>query len=434
MSDTLNKEQLSAIESLKSRRNVFITGSPGTGKSYVLRCCIKYIKQTERRFAITSSTGCSAVLIGGQTLHSYIGIGTGKLSVAEYAKSISQKRYKLKALTELDVLFIDEISMIDDKTFDKISEVLCAVRKNRKPFGGVQMVLVGDFCQLSPVTSTYCFLSKAWNDLDIKIVILKEMIRQKDDCEFQKILEEIRFGKCSKKTFKVLMALKDTDLQGIVPTRLFALNTDVNAINRHGQISLYTGSTGKDIKTAKIVPCFPYTTAGLNLEILNSTEHTDEDVFRYQAVSNDATAKLEEYCVDLVKGDRILVTRNVSMENGLVNGSTGTIVALDTDRVTMLDIYGKTHTIYYYKDVNENSEKYIKFMPIRLAYALSIHKSQGATLDAVEVDGSSNIFAPGQLYTALSRCKSLQSIRVVNLDAQSFICNKHVKEFYAKHS
>lgn len=430
----LNAEQLGAIESLKKGKNVFITGSPGTGKSFVLKHCIKHIKDTDKRYAVTSSTGCSAVLIGGQTLHSFIGIGTGKLTAEEYAKSISQRKQKHKELTELNILFIDEISMIDNETFDKVSEVLASVRKIRKPFGGIQMVLVGDFCQLSPVKNTYCFLSKAWERLDVHVVVLKEMIRQKDDMTFQKILEEIRFGKCSKKTFATLKSLKDTDLKEIIPTRLFSLNTDVNDINMHGQRSLYKSRTKKDILSAKKVMCFPFVADSLNLEILNSTDFTDKDIFRFQAVSNDNTTKLDEYIIDLVVGDRILITRNINMENGLVNGTTGTVIGLHTDHVCITDIYGKSHVIYYYKDVNENNEKYTKFMPIRLAYALSIHKSQGATLDAIEVDGSSNIFAPGQLYTALSRCKSLDSIRVINLDAQSFICNKHVKEFYAKHS
>lgn len=434
MVSTLNNQQLEAITKIKQGKNVFITGSPGTGKSYTLKYCIREIKLSGKNYAVTSSTGCSAVLINGQTLHSYIGIGTGKLTESEYIKALSHKRYKIKQLCELNVLIIDEISMVDNITFDKISNILKAIRKSNKPFGGIQVVLVGDFCQLSPVNSTYCFMSDTWNQLKIDTVYLKELIRQKEDTMFQKILEEIRFGKCSKKTFGILKELENTQLTGLVPTKLFSLSNDVNMVNVREMVKLYKKNTGKDISEAKVVQCFPdisLQNEGIQLQMMNTPEYDEEkDVFRYKAFSNDTMAKLDDYNIDLIKGLQVLITRNINFESGLVNGTMGVIVSLNTSCVTIADMNNKKHVIYYYKDVNENTGKYTKFIPIKIAYAISIHKSQGATLDCIEVDGSNNIFASGQLYTALSRCKCLKNIRLINLDKDSFICSEHVKKFY----
>jgi ATP-dependent DNA helicase PIF1 len=124
-----------------------------------------------------------------------------------------------------------------------------------------------------------------------------------------------------------------------------------------------------------------------------------------------------------------MVIRNINIENCLINGTIGIITSLTTSSVA-INVNGKIHIIFFHKDINENNNTYVKFMPIKLAYALSIHKSQGATLDAIEIDGSSNIFAAGQLYTALSRARCLSSIRLLNLDKDSFICDKIVKTFY----
>jgi ATP-dependent DNA helicase PIF1 len=163
---------------------------------------------------------------------------------------------------------------------------------------------------------------------------------------------------------------------------------------------------------------------------------SDNDIYRYNAVTNDKLLQknIDEYHIDLFKGLHVMVTRNINFSTGLINGTTGIITNLSSSSVCIKSVLtGSMHTIYYHKDVNANNNTYVKFMPIKLAYALSIHKSQGATLDAIEIDASVNIFAPGQLYTALSRSRSLDSIKLINLDEYSFLCNKAVKEFY-KHA
>lgn len=422
--DLLNTDQINAVESVIDGKNVFITGSPGTGKSFTLRYIIQKLKELKRNFAITSSTGCSAILINGQTTHSYVGMGTGVLSVDDIVKKIKINKKKFKELDELQTLIVDEISMIDNNTLEKISLIFQKIKNIlNKPFGGIQIIFVGDFCQLSPVNGNYCFLSKIWEELQLTYIHLNKLIRQKDDILFQKILLRVRFGKCSKKTFDILNELKDTTFNNIVPTKLYSLNKDVDIINFNEFKKVYYSHTKKTFKNANIVQCYSLSKS--------ESKYDDSDIFRYNPTSNDKFVNLEDYKIDLMKGLQVMVIRNIDFENGIVNGTIGKIIELSPEYVCILDTNNKKHNISYHKDINENKKgSYIEFMPIKLAYALSIHKSQGATLDAIEVDGSTNIFAPGQLYTAISRAKNLKSIKLLNLDRESFICNQNVKKFY----
>lgn len=429
----MNPEQNAALQAVKEHHNVFLTGSPGTGKSYTLKEIIKFLKGTDTKFAVTASTGCSAVLINGQTIHSYIGLGISNTPIDKIVANIKSKQPKYKQLQELQTLIIDEISMLDNVTLERIANVLQKIKGNALPFGGIQVIVVGDFCQLSPVKGDYCFISPLWKELNFTTIYLTQLIRQKDDVQFQKILQYIRFGKCSQKTFNLLDSLKDTKFDNEVPTRLYSLNNDVDQINKYEFKRLYKMNTKKTIEEANIIQCTPIITDHLlDALALDSSQTFDvnKDVFRYHAYSTDKSIKPTDNQIDLIKGAYVMVTRNINFETGLINGTTGTVTSLTTTSVCITDINGNRHTVYYHKDVNENNKTYTKFMPIKLAYAMSIHKSQGATLDAIEVDGSSFIFAPGQLYTALSRARSLNSIRLMNLDKYSFICHKDVKEFY----
>ena len=433
----MNSEQQKALEAVKENLSIFITGSPGTGKSYTLKEIIKYLKTINKNFAITSSTGCSAVLINGQTIHSYLGMGANNNSIDKIILNLKKNKQKYNKIKELDTLIIDEISMIDANTFEKISIILQKIKENTELFGGIQLIIVGDFCQLSPVKGDYCFLSELWEKLNLTIINLTELIRQKDDEEFQKILQSVRFGKCSTKYFKILQKLEETKFNNI-STKLYSLNEYVDTINNYNIKKLYNKNTKKSIESAKIIHCNPIIINELELafsELQKSQEiniDTDNDIFRYHAYSNDKCIKTIDYEIDLIKGAYIMITRNINFESGLINGTIGTIINLSPTSVYIKDLNGVNHNIYYHKDVNENNNTYTKFMPIKLAYAMSIHKSQGTTLDNIEVDGSNFIFAPGQLYTALSRAKNLKSIKLINLDKYSFICNKDVKEFYEK--
>ena len=396
----LNEKQKEAVNSVYNNDNIFLTGSPGTGKSFTLGRIVKALKLIKKKYGITALTGTAAILINAQTLHSFLGIGIGKDKVANIIYKLQTKNpSKYKTLFNLQTLIIDEISMMDDKLFEKVSELFCEIKKNSLPFGGIQLILVGDFCQLAPVEGDYCFTSPLWSSTNLKTIELLELVRQKGDIDFQNMLQEIRKGKCTKKTFNKLLALQNTKFENdIKPTKLFPINVDVDNIN---------------IK-----------------EFNKLCKNPDSQIFTYKSEPYNKNIKNELYDVSLVKNAQIMIIRNIDQQNGLVNGTRGIITDLTENYIIIKDINNMIYKIDYFTDLDQDNKLLVKFMPVKLAYAISIHKSQGSTLDAVEIDAGGNIFACGQLYTALSRAKSLSSIKILDLHPESFITSKKLKFFY----
>jgi ATP-dependent DNA helicase PIF1 len=401
----LNEKQKEAINIVLSGKNLFLTGSAGTGKSYTLLYIVKLLQKKSKKFGLTAMTGCAASLINAQTLHSYLGLGLGKDTVENIIKNIKKRSTIYNRIKTLEVLIIDEISILDLELFEKISLILKKIKNNDKHYGDIQLILVGDFCQLPPINGKYCFESELWNELNIEIIELIELVRQQDDITFQKILHYVRKGKCTKKIYDILVILKDTKFDNdIEPTKLFPINVDVDKIN--------------ECKFNKLI------------------KENNNIIKIYKAKSSkDNSTIVDKYDVKLTIKAQVMITRNIDVLNGLVNGTRGVIIYMDNeeDFIVIKDIYGKKHKIEYFKDINQNvknNESWILHMPVRLAYALSCHKSQGMTIDALEVDLGKNIFAAGQLYTALSRAKTLNSIKIIDIDAKSFITNSKVKKFY----
>jgi ATP-dependent DNA helicase PIF1 len=310
--------------------------------------------------------------------------------------------------------------MLDSVLFEKISAIFSYIKSYslndqellHKPFGGVQIILIGDFCQLAPVNGFYCFLSKMWKQANIKAVLLEELVRQNDDVLFQKMLQIIRKGKCTDNILKVLNALKDTQFDNeIIPTKLYPKNINVDKINE--------------------------------IEI-NKLKEAGNKTNVYKATASKENAKnVGKYDVELVENSQVIVTRNIDISIGVVNGMRGVIKHLQDNSVIIKDTEGRLHNISYFKDVFDKTNKSdkgdkgdkgdkvnISHMPLKVSYALSIHKSQGMTIDALEIDLGENIFTCGQAYTALSRAKSLQSIKIIEVSKESFKTNPYVKEFY----
>lgn len=411
----LNAKQKSAVEQTMNGDNILITGPAGTGKSFTIKYIIELLKAQKKNIGLTATTGTAAFIIGGQTIHSFMGLGIGEETTAEVFIKIKNRSGIYKTLAELDVLIIDEVSMMDTVLFERISEVLCYVKSHslkgkgkgeellRKPFGGIQIIFIGDFCQLAPVKGTYCFLSALWKEANIKVIMLEELVRQNDDALFQKILHIIRKGKCTDNILKVLNALRDTQFDDeIIPTKLYPKNVNVDEINEIEIVKLKADGNNKR--------CFYKAEASKGNEM-------------------NATA-LSKYNVELVENAQVIVTRNIDITNGLVNGMRGIVKKLFDDVVIVKDCQGNHHSITYYKDVFEKTKSSILHMPLKVSYALSIHKSQGMTIDALEIDLGDNIFTCGQAYTALSRAKSLYSIRVIDVSKHSFKMNPFVKAFY----
>ncbi len=400
----MNSEQTYAYERAQTRNNIFITGAGGCGKSYTLQKIIKWAKERNIEYAVTASTGCAAYLIQGRTIHSYLGIGLAKKSAKELADYIRWKKPAIfSKLRVLEMLIIDEISMINAELFDKISEFLSIIRGSSKLFGGVQLILCGDFAQLPPTDGKYCFLAKSWKQ--IETITLKIMMRQNKDQRFQQMLEELRWGLCKKDNLLILKSLKNNEVSnnGIIPTILYSMNVDVDAIN-NGKFKELIDS-GADNRT-----------------YITSTSVAGK--------SWALSLKIPEK-IDICIGAQVVLTWNVSQDDGLINGSRGIVTGFDVTGPVIRFVNGQERVIESVKIIDEDDPTMkISFMPIRLAYALTIHKSQGMTLDAVILDLGDSIFEYGQAYTALSRARNLESIKLIALKKSSFKTHKDVLEFY----
>lgn len=407
----LNSEQELALSSFKEGKNIFLTGPAGTGKSVTLKKMIEYCCIEGHIYGVTATTGSAAFLIGGRTIHSYLGLGLAKdtpKNIFEYNRR--NRPHIVKKLRNVKVLIIDEISMLDNILFDKISEYLSLVRYNSKPFGGIQLVLTGDFCQLEPVGGDYCFKSDVWGKIDLNTIYLNKMIRQDGDLKFQKMLMKLRYGVCSDKTFEILSELKNTKFTNITPTILYSKNYDVDKINNAEYKKLI--DAGAQTKTYEI-----------QLPTLKKNKDKAETWLNTLDMPKE---------IELCIGCQIVVLANIDPDNGIVNGTRGTVMELRNKSVIIKRVNGLHFEIEYHKNISvDDNDIFISYMPLRLAYALTIHKSQGMTLDAIEIDIGNNIFAAGQAYTALSRAQSLKSICIKSISKKSFITKDSVLEFYS---
>ena len=440
----LNAAQRTAFDAVIAGQSIFITGPGGTGKSFLLQTLYSQYKALThgKTICITAMTGCAALLLGSwaKTLHSWAGIGIGRSPVEAIVKAILADSHKKKRWIKTDCLVIDEVSMLTPALLEYLDTVGREVRKTNAPFGGIQVVLVGDFFQLPPVSKdaqdtakTFAFESPLWDQLIQRTVPLTEILRQKDPA-FQKILNEARTGDLSEESYSILESRKTMTWkrQEIKPTLLFTRNQDVNSINSHqleklpGEVHTFTAKTGsapsylsaEALKTIidKIDRDAPY-----ELE-LNIKERCQVMLLQQQ---------FEERAVE-EKGKTRLVRCAIQ---GLVNGSRGVVTGFDTDgnpRVKFLN--GRCLTIRpgkWSSDLDrEDGGVTREQIPLRLAYALTIHKAQGASLDSALIDVGPSTFEYGQAYVALSRVRNLESAYIFEVSPRAFRAHPLVKKFY----
>jgi len=395
----MNPEQKLALDDVLASKNIFITGGAGVGKSYLVN---KIVQATSHKnVGVCAMTGCAALLINGTTIHSYLAIGLAKESAKMLAKRVQGFFTVYQRLTQLHTLLIDEVSMLNDELFEKISEFFQILRKNSRPFGGVQMVLVGDPFQLGPVDGDYFFTSKTWADAKFKVHTLQMNMRQAGDDSFKSLLDRVRWGTCCEDDLETLKKCRDTAFPpGISPTKLYSKNVNVDSINR---------SEFDKLKT----DVFEYKTWYLN-----------------EASTKWANANRISEKMNLRVGAQVMCTRNIPTL-GLVNGSRGVIKTVGTDDVVVELLDGSMVRLGILT-VSPFDNPYIevRYMPLKLAWAITIHSSQGMTIDALEVDLGSDVFAFGQAYTGLSRAKSLATVRIPRVAAKSFMTSSTVKKFF----
>ncbi|KAK2720252.1 ATP-dependent DNA helicase PIF1-like [Artemia franciscana] len=401
----LTEEQKNVLTIVLSGKSIFFTGSAGTGKSYLLRRIVGSLPP-DATF-VTASTGIAACHIDGTTLHSFAGIGSGKATL-EQCLELARRPTLIKQWKSVKHLIIDEVSMVDGDFFEKLEVVARKTRDTDLPFGGIQLILCGDFLQLPPVvrrgeTRRYAFQTAAWENSVSKIVELKQVHRQADK-EFIKILSQIRSGRCSSESAARLKstAKQTIEKDGIIPTILCTHTDDVEHINMRSLDKLPGTPT-----VFKAVDSDPYLTK--QLDQLTSVPST--------------------LCLKI--GSQIMLMKNLDISRGLVNGARGVIVGFEKGGIIVNFACGVKENIFRERYVVKCSNTLVTRtqLPIRLAWAFSIHKSQGMTLDCVEVT-LGRAFEAGQAYVALSRAKSLNSLRVLDFSTECVRADAVVLAFY----
>jgi ATP-dependent DNA helicase PIF1 len=410
----LNEEQEAVMTEIDKKHNVFITGPGGTGKSFLIKHIKKYLEEKNKVVAVTSLTGMASLLIGegARTIHSWSGIGIGNRSVDDYFNFIRVKNKKAReAWRKTDVLIIDEISMMSDELFEKLDMLGKLLRwENDKAFGGIQILCFGDFYQLPPINTKFVFESPLWNQMLDSIVTLDTIYRQKDPA-FQKMLNEVRSGKVSNETDELLKSRLNLDYSSeeIQPTKIFSRRDMVDKINSEG-LNKIEGES----RLYKIV------TKGkpLNDSIKNALARMDD------------SAQYEKELV-LKVGAQVMLIANVNQELGLVNGRLGIVTEMNTAWVMVRFKCGYETRIDTHEWKLEDNENISRCqIPLILAYAITIHKCQGSTLDSAFIDIGSSIFEYGQAYVALSRVKSIDALYLHSYSRKVIKAHPKVIEYY----
>jgi ATP-dependent DNA helicase PIF1 len=446
----LSVEQRIAYQKFIRGANIFITGPGGAGKTRLIKYLVQFAKSIKKRIQVCALTGCASILLGcnARTLHSWSGIKLAKDTKEKVIDSVLRNKHQVATWKKTDCLILDEVSMLSQKIFEIIEEIARRARRNPAPFGGMQVIFTGDFYQLPPVgthgetnSDAFCFESPTWNAVFRREnhVELKTLFRQTDPT-YIKILQEVREGKISETSISTLeqrvkCAYKAEDHGGCVPTKLFPLRAKTDYVNATMFARLAEEEhvysviqktdcvlrmdTGKELKSAELSECMRLTAKEREYEMS-------------MLASNSPCV----HTLRLKKGAAVMCSINLDVPNGICNGSQGIVdgfVKTSTGEglpvVRFANGIIKTIALHYWQ-----SEDYpmlaIGQYPLCLAWALTIHKIQGATLDIAEIDIGQSIFEYGQSYVALSRVRSLEGLYLSAFQPEKICANPKVIAFY----
>ncbi|XP_069718248.1 ATP-dependent DNA helicase PIF1 [Phaenicophaeus curvirostris] len=405
----LSAEQEAVLSAVRSGQSIFFTGCAGTGKSFLLKRIVGSLPP--KSTYVTASTGVAACHIGGTTLHAFAGIGSGKAPL-EQCIQLAERPGVCQHWLACQHLIIDEISMVDGKFFDRLEAVARAVRKRDEPFGGIQLIICGDFLQLPPVCKSneetkFCFQAKSWRKC-IHVNMELTEVRRQTDRTFVSLLSAVRLGRCTEEVTRLLMqtATNRSERDGILATRLCTHKDDVEITNER------------------------------RLQQLSGDVHT------FEALDSDPmlVKMIDAQCpvggrVELKLGAQVMLAKNLDVSQGLVNGARGVVVGFESEEKGLPKVRflcGVTQVIKMEKWVIKGPSGIHlsrQQLPLKLAWAISIHKSQGMSLDCVEIS-LSRVFESGQAYVALSRARSLEGLRVLDFDPKVVRADPSVLQFY----
>jgi ATP-dependent DNA helicase PIF1 len=406
-----------------NNRNIILHGPGGVGKSFTIRQIAKELNNIGKKVHVTATTGVAAVNLSDSelsvtTLHSFAGVGTALLDVDSLIKIITKKG-KSKKWKNIEVLIIDEISMMGGTLFTKLDLIAKTIRKNNRPFGGIQLIVSGDFLQLPPVKDNWVFFTEEWKNLNFKPFILEIPFRY-NNIEFFQILLRIRKGIPTQKDYKILRIrtranlklqtlLDQSNYQNcgeiIKPTMFYSKRCDVEEFNKKELGKLM----GKSVEFTAV-----------NSFITKKGSPKFED---YMKLLDDNVPQIVSFKV----GAQVMLRINLDTEEGLVNGSRGVVCEIKPDMgIIVKFLNGKKVNIQLYPYIFEDKYALITRIqiPLVLAYAMTIHRAQGSTLDYAVVDLGSSIFTEGQAYVAISRCRDIRGLFISSFTPNSIMANK----------
>lgn len=414
-----NQEQEYVLGLVKAGKNVFVNSPAGTGKSALL----KHVKNTfvDKVVGVTSTTGISALNINGSTLHSFLGIGLGLDDVDDLYDKVTRNPIKKKAWSSLDLLIIDEISMLHPTLFKKLEKLARRIRKNSSPFGGIQLLMAGDLFQLPCVdkSSTLIVRSSTFNRCVDDVVELTNIMRQ-NDLNFKKILNKIRVGTVDDEVESALSSrfLKAPKDSAIKPTMLFCTKDSVEKLNN----DMLDGMAAKGAQF---------------YEYEMSFQCLDALAFNY-AKSTFCKSSTTPTVLHLTERAQVMLTWNLNPT--LVNGSRGIVTGFDHCGYPIVEFMsGQSETVQPVKftlhSIVQGKMRIVGYatqIPLKIAYALTVHSCQGSTLDCAALD-LRRTFEYGQVYTALSRVKSLDGLYLKKFNFETIKAHPEALKFVKRH-
>lgn len=407
-------------KALMSGKNIFLTGGAGVGKSFNIKA-LKEIEGLDVDF--TASTGIAALNIGGSTIHRFAGLGIekGRLAIDKITRRRTWGDVQ-ERLIDVQTLVLDEVSMIRSDVLELLDEIFQTALESGKPFGGKQVVFVGDGFQIPPVIRSderilapWFFQCDAWLNADIEIVELTKIYRQTDE-KFIKALNNFRQGITDPESVDLISSRNNAELkQGVIPVYLVPLNKEANAINERFLAEIQNPIKSYPVEVSVEPDMIP-------------------DPYEQEKIIDNVYKDLGFRQVELKVGAKVVIT--VNHPNGdYCNGSTGIVEDLTPEYISIrLDVDDSVCDIKFREieltDKHDRKYASIKLMPVKLAWALTIHRAQGMSLDFVDIDFS-KMFVAGQSYVALSRVRSLEGLRVRNWKASKIFSDTRVSNFYA---
>jgi len=422
----LGPEQKAAIMSILEGKNILLTGPAGTGKSHTIMRLKQIYAAKGFTIGLTATTGRAAIDIEGQTIHSWAGIGICQSKETALGQ-VNQRKPPQERIRSTSLLIIDEISMLSANTLDILDHVFRCVRGQDRPFGGMQIILCGDFFQLEPVKAKegFAFQSPLWDTLIHRTHELQTIYRQ-SDLAMCTALNKVRTGEVDEQTMRLFESRIGVEFTGpIKPTELFPVNDSVRRFNEDELWKLVNPAN-------KVIQLDSTDDLLENPKPRYATD--DATKIRYLETLNDQCVAVNK--LQLCIGAQVMLIKNLNVAAGLANGSRGVVVGFGTNnkpRVQFLcGITMEMDPMTWYMRVSECGKIRRTQYPLILAFAMSIHKSQGCSLDMVRVDLGGQVFGEGMSYVALSRARTLEGLSIRSINWKRVMTSQAAKAFYAK--